>query len=97
MKKQLVIVSIFLILVVQLSADANTTKKNNEMEMENSEFITLQEFDAWLKVNDHYEAFVKAYNTSPDHPIVIKMKCLYELESLYDGVEIPDEIRKKCG
>jgi len=84
MIKQSLIVgmSVCIILSVQVAADSNITKKYNETEMESSKFITMREFDEWLKVNDHYEAFVKAYNTSINHPTVIKMKCLYELESL---------------
>lgn len=100
-KKQLVLVSIFFILFVQICADENKTKeytKYNDLGIESSDNITLKEFDEWLKVNDHYEVFVKAYNTSPNHPIVKKMKCLYELESLQsvDAEMSYDDMQKKC-
>lgn len=90
--------SVLTVAYVQLSADGNTTKKYNETEIESSEASTLREFDEWLKVNDHYEAFFKAFNTSPNHPTVIKMKCLYELESLQSvGAEMSyDEMQEKC-
>lgn len=49
-----------------------------------------------MKVNDHYEAFVKAYNTSPDHLTVTKMKCLYELENLQSvGSEMTYDEKKQ--
>jgi len=90
--------SLIFVLFVPLSAEGNQSNKYNETEMENSKFITLQEFDEWLKLNDHYEAFVKAYNTSPDHPTVTKIKCLYELESIksVDAEMTYDEIQQKC-
>lgn len=97
-QKWLVGIAVCIVAFVQVSADGNRTKKYNTFEMENSKLITLQEFDEWLKVNDHYEVFIKAYNTSPDHPTVIKMKCLYELESLQSvGSEMSyDEMLEKC-
>lgn len=51
-----------------------------------------------LKVNDHYEVFAKAYNTSPNHPIVKKLKCLYELERLQsvDAEMLYDDMQEKC-
>ncbi len=55
--KLVVSTSVCIMALVQLSADGNSMKKYNETEMENSEFITFQEFDEWLKINDHYEAF----------------------------------------
>ncbi len=89
------------VLFVHLSADGQIKKehiKYNESEMENSNYITLNAFDEWLKVNDHYETFVKAYNSSPSHPMVKKMKCLYELESLQgeDNVMSYDEMQQHC-
>lgn len=97
-QKWLIIIFTVIVLAGELSASGKITKKYNEIEMENSEFITLQEFDEWLKVNDHYEAFVKAYNTSPDHPTVVKLKCFFELERLQGvGAEMSyDEMQQKC-
>lgn len=99
--KWLMNIFMLFMLTMQLSADENVTKehpKYNETEVENSEFITLSEFDEWLKANDHYEVFVKDYNTSPNHPTVVKMKCLFELESLQSvGAEmLYDEMQEKC-
>lgn len=73
-----------------------THKKYNEEEMENPEFITASAFDEWLKVNDHYEAFVKAYNRSSDHPYVKKIKCMFELDNLYDENIEFDILEEKC-
>ena len=72
--------------------------KYNEVEMEISEFITMREFDEWLKVNDYYDSFVKAYNSSLTHPYVKKVKCLYALEMIQgeDSQMSHDEMQMKC-
>jgi len=97
-QKWLIMISMVIVLAGALSANGDIAKKYNEIEVENSEFMTLQEFDEWLKINDHYDAFVKSYNSSPNHPTVKKMKCLYELENL-QSVESEmsyDEMQEKC-
>ena len=70
------------------------TKKYEEIKKEG--YITLTDFDEWLMVTDQKEMFVEAYNTSRSHPLVQKLKCMYELNSLYNGEMDFDDLESKC-
>jgi len=82
--------------VTELNRTIKETKPKKYEEINKENHITLMEFDEWLIVNEQKEAFVKAYNTSPNHKLVQKLKCMYELNTLFNEEMEFDDLEEKC-
>ena len=79
-----------------LNSTVEKTQVKKYEEINKEEHTALMEFDEWLIVIDKKEEFVKAYNISHNHTLVQKLKCMYELNTLFNGEMEFDDLEAKC-